>query len=219
MQAHLHVPGPGMPGDIRQGLLQDPEYGDREILVGHHVLGLHADGALDARHLLELLALPFHGGGQPQVIEHAGPKVHVDPLDGLHGHIDQFLHGARPLQELLLLGGDLLVEQDDPRVERRQELAQLVVQLPGNPGPLLLANGLEMQGEIAQAPSRELELLLKLLAVGDVLVGDDDASLLEPLPDAGCADHALDVCSLLDAGRDTRWRRSSASAAWSRAAG
>ena len=35
-----------------------------------------------------------------------------------------------------------------------QELAKIVVQLPGNPGPLLLANGPGDQGKIAQAPSR-----------------------------------------------------------------
>jgi len=107
-----------------------------------------------------------------------------------------------PLREVRLARRHAVQEEHQVRVQRREKLPQLVVQVAGDAGALLLPGRLEVGREVAEALTRLLHLRLGALEVRDVLVGDDDIALLEALADPGGRDHAVHVGPVLAAARE-----------------
>jgi hypothetical protein len=69
----LHAGGVGVPLHVGQGLLQDAKHRRRGIVTHRQFIRRHTRAALNFAVVLKVAGLPFHGGAQPQAVQHHGP--------------------------------------------------------------------------------------------------------------------------------------------------
>src|SRR6185437_6658347 len=167
---HIHAGGLGMTGDVGKSLLDDPEgvalesSGEAREFVG---VQLHGDPGP----LRGLLHQVLDGGLESEVAKDAGPQLARNAANDLHGLVDAGGDGLADHANLPGWAGALGRLRSDPcqvELQGGEGLAQLIVNLAGDPGPLLLANRLEPGSEGPQLGAGLFELLGRLGAVGDV---------------------------------------------------
>ena len=120
------------------------------------------------------------------MIENARPQVGDDPAERVDGAVD-------PLAHALALGGEVgagvepAAQPVDVELERDQQRAELVVDVAGDAGALVLAHGLEVGRELAHGaegarelggalvdPALEIGPRLAQLVFGEPALGDVD---------------------------------------------
>ncbi len=157
-QADPEVVGPGVLNDVRHGFLRNP-VGDELDRVGEPVeIALDLESGSDAPIRVDLLDEGRQGGLQAEVVEGGGAEA--------PRQVEQFPHrlgGQRA--RLLELGGDLGIvggtaQRLEPEEQSGERLVDLVVQVAGDPGPLLL---LGAQGRVRSAAALGLQPLQHLV--------------------------------------------------------
>src|SRR5579863_5055295 len=137
------------------------------------------DYAVDAGTGGEFIALPFDGGSEAEVIEHAGTQSAADFAYGTDAVIDQPDGAVKAFAEFVAALGQMAAHPCQVELDGGEDLADLVVQIAREAGAFLFTG-------TPQAFSQSLELfalegdLLALaqrffgaLAIGDIAGSDD----------------------------------------------
>src|SRR5919197_1216723 len=176
----------GVARNVGQGFLTDAEQRSPHVRPDLEAPTGRRDRAADAGALLELFRVPLHGGDEAQVVQDRGPELTGDPAHV----VDRLVHDGAQGGDLRRLASrdvaEPLGEASELELQAGQRLAELVVDLPRDAGPLLLPDGLqvrrerlevvvgvlELRGPFGHAPLEVFvhapDLLLRDLAVGDV---------------------------------------------------
>src|SRR5204863_8532286 len=161
----------GVAGYIGERLLEDPERVAR-VLVGQprELLGeVELDG--DAGAARRVLDQVLDRGLEAELVEHAGAQLARDAAHDLHRFVDasrdRQIDGAELPGRAGALWG-LLPEPRQVEFQRGERLAELVVNLARDAGPLFLADRLQPRRQRPQLLARLLQLLRGTGAVGDV---------------------------------------------------
>ena len=168
LERDLHARGRGVACDVGERFLQHAEHcgrprvGQVELARAQHQLARRA-GAL-----AEVLHQPFARGGEAEVVQHQRAQVGRDAARGGDGGIEQLLHGGELVRERARRRLEVLAQPPHVDLQRRERLAQLVVQLARDAPLLLLAHRACREGEAADLLARGAQVLLGAHALGDV---------------------------------------------------
>ena len=141
LEDHAHPPGRGVLGDVRQRLLHDPVQGRLDRggqAVAVQPGGLEVD--LDPRPLGPPLGVVRQGRLQAEVVQRRGPELQGQVVDLPADQVGQGLQALEPVPGRGRVRGRVL-DHLQPEAEGGQVLAHLVVQLAGDPPPLVLLGG------------------------------------------------------------------------------
>lgn len=167
-----HLRGLGMLGDIGQRFLNHPKQRRGDTLGGfgrpHAYVGMGVDAI--ARH--KIGDQPFHRGGQTQVIQHDGPQVRGNAPQRSEGRLDHPTHGAHPLAGAYVLRRQPGFQLGQFHGQRREALAQVVVQLACDVFLFLFAHMQQGVGQPRQLVARGAQGLVDALAFCDVAQED-----------------------------------------------
>ena len=83
-----HVRGAGVPNNVGQRFLENPEERCRQIWCQHGFVQIRMHVAFDSRAGLKFICLPFQCRNQPEVIENPWPKFRRNASNGLNGRVD-----------------------------------------------------------------------------------------------------------------------------------
>src|SRR5581483_2937146 len=118
----------------------------------------------DARPALEVGRLPLDRGRQPEVVQDSRPQLRRRPSRRLDGLVDERDHRACPLDQLAVRLAPRSTEPSrepgELEAEAGQRLAEVVVELARDAGPLCLADRLDARRERAQLLAGRAELFL-----------------------------------------------------------
>ena len=126
----------GVACHIGQGFLRDAVGGGGKG-VTDFVDPVMGERARRAGSFLKVRRAPIEGGNEPQVVEYPGPEANGHPPDLVDGLVDQLAHGEGPFRGF---GVETLQALPDPHhidAQGREDLAEFIMQFPGNGHALL----------------------------------------------------------------------------------
>ena len=140
----------GMPRHVGQCLLHHAVQRDRRALGHRRVLVAELHGDVDVHAARGVAGQPLDGGFQAQVVEHHRTQVGRDAAHRGHGVVDHLQHAGDAAVAALRAARRAQARQ--LHLQRRQALAEFVVQLARDAPALLLARLDHAGGEPAQIP-------------------------------------------------------------------
>ena len=143
-QRYFDFRGVGMADDVGQSFLENAKQRRVEVLVPERVAKPGFDTATYSRSLFKLAGLPLDCRWQPGSIQDARPQLRRDAADCLDRLVDMPGHPAGLFMEQFQVLGQPIDHPHELQFQRGQGLAQLVVNLPGDPRALLLADELQV---------------------------------------------------------------------------
>ena len=150
LDAHLHLTGLGMAGDIGKRLLGDPvEHGARRT-VGFLDTGEHLEADANAGILHEALHERLEGRDQAQVIEHGRAQLACEAVHDVHGFFHQPLGAGDLFVQCCDAACGLCFEGGEPHVDTRKRLGDYIMQLAADLAALLLLHGQQLARQMEQ---------------------------------------------------------------------
>ena len=134
-----------MADHVGQRLLGDAEALDLDLGGQVDLRRVGGEAADEPREPRRAIQVRSHRGHQPQFIQHGRPEVQRDAAHLLEHAIDQAVALPQVRRRRTRVGAHHRPLQIDP--DRRERLADLVVQLAGDAAPLLLLGPEQLTGE------------------------------------------------------------------------
>ena len=166
---HVHLSGARVPGDVGEGFLQDAEDVGGTLDIEGNRVRRQVERTSDAGTAGELVHGPLDRGDEPEVVQHGGAEVRGERAHLVHHLVDQCRHTLRLGPERFAQRRrHAVLEGEQIHLERRQGLAQLVVDLSRDLGALRLAGRAEPPGKGPQLGARACQGFGHVPPLGDV---------------------------------------------------
>ena len=158
-----------MARNVGKRLLDDPKQSRCVRLSQPNARGIQIEFKCNAGTLGEAFEQPLRRRHQAQIVQHERAQVAGNPARGGNRGIEQSAHGSRILRQIGALAGNLRAKLFDVHLERGQKLPEFIMQFARDACALGFPHPKHGQGQPAQFIICALNLLVRPVALCDVV--------------------------------------------------